>query len=723
MNSRPPHATSGRLATPSTAPATKPDSWPWDRIFPLLPPHLQARLLNNPSGAGEIPELCDLPKGFVGRWLACDVSALPPVSFSPLSASVVACCPAERHALGLWAAQPELLLVDAEAGPTQWGLARQAVEANLQTNQRVLIVTSSASEADELVKQFAEHHPDLLIGRAVAPMEDLSRLPQSSASRTASVHGLGVLQAARKKVQHTVDQLQEKRASLAQAIQIFNTLPESEAELASLRLQRQTVTATLLRVDLNQLEAQHRQELAILDDQIAQQREGLVAAGARLAKVEQDLAQAKAQQGGIFGKLKAMLGHSGPNLTQLEAEAKQLQDSVATLLASVKLLEDSRLNVLQCQATERAEQQAHYDAELAQQQQRLAQFDEQIDRLQASVQERQDQLRQLLGTFYELTPEALHQAQANTEAELQFSLDWQRQLHEARPELLAALLSLPQLVVGPFAALASDPLLQGTRSFQAVVVLGADLRDEHELNTIAQRGERHLWLGDLNAAHRLLTPAKPYLNGNGKPHAEPSGLARGICFRELWRHVCRDSWQRTDTGWVVQLVQPLPTSHQDWLAEPLADRPEIELRFCRTTEGELQLAEIAFPDSMNLAEAKTVLSSELAECRLQPFGPVTWTTSDDWIEARWSAFPDDPASRQWLDLPEGVQEECFERLTMAGTSAVRFARSHGWTLELAQAWLAKHTPTGLTVSIPRSIPLVNALPLERPRLAVAGVRA
>src|SRR5205814_2630409 len=120
--------------------------------------------------------------------------------------------------------------------------------------------------------------------------------------------------------------------------------------------------------------------------------------------------------------------------------------------------------------------------------------------------------------------------------------------------------------------------------------------------------------------------ARWVLIGDAAPRGRPAHRdGRPGLFRRLWHHLHRETWG-VEVG---RLVARLADADRGGLTrEPLADRPEVELRFARDAAGEPVLAEVAFPPATPAAEAKAFLASELGEVRLGPCGPVRWDESE-----------------------------------------------------------------------------------------------
>jgi hypothetical protein len=166
-----------------------------------------------------------------------------------------------------------------------------------------------------------------------------------------------------------------------------------------------------------------------------------------------------------------------------------------------------------------------------------------------------------------------HAAAAHRHADAAFAWAIAKPL-ELAPETVAKL----EIVVATHDALETSPLLadRGPR-FDRLIVVDGEGFDEAEFLIAAARAEAWVFLGN--------------------PEAEGY-------FSNLWMHLHKPGPWSVEAG---RIVYRLAGGDHD-RTEPLADRPEIELRF---RDGEL--AALAFPASVPLNEAKEFVARELAE--------------------------------------------------------------------------------------------------------------
>ena len=122
--------------------------------------------------------------------------------------------------------------------------------------------------------------------------------------------------------------------------------------------------------------------------------------------------------------------------------------------------------------------------------------------------------------------------------------------------------------------------------------------------------------------------------------------------------------------------------------EPVLDHPHVELRVAAGA-GDPVLAEIAFPATTAVVQAKSFLVSQLGEVLLRPCGECVWRTSGESLVATWPLLEGDGG--EWVELEAGVRELIHGCGSAAFTAAIVFDRA-GWTEEQAAAWLQEHLP-------------------------------
>jgi hypothetical protein len=129
-------------------------------------------------------------------------------------------------------------------------------------------------------------------------------------------------------------------------------------------------------------------------------------------------------------------------------------------------------------------------------------------------------------------------------------------------------------------------------------------------------------------------------------------------------------------------------------SEPLADHPEVMLRFWDISERETELVEIVFPRTWGFA-ARVFVAQQLEYYRPAPCGPAHWheSTSGD-IRVCWPVV--ERFARlglsETIDWGNGVQEWCFHDGQTFYTAALTFRVDWGWDRSKAEAWLQELLP-------------------------------
>ena len=266
-----------------------------------------------------------------------------------------------------------------------------------------------------------------------------------------------------------------------------------------------------------------------------------------------------------------------------------------------------------------------------------------------------------------------------------------RQFEADAPTLARRLIDAAAVVVGPASALRGDAALHAPARFDVAILTDAELLGDAELHATDLVAGRRVLLGDA-------TPAHPpgYRNGRTPP--------AGPFARLLHRH--HAPGLHVDRGQMTAQLLPVPADAA-LHCEALADQPEVELRFLRA--GGL-LAQVVFPANSAVAAAKGFLARELGAHFLRFAAPPDWRETDEAVEARVPAA----AAGDRVELGDGLTEETADGWTVA----VRFDKSHGWTLASSQARLADLAPTPRSARQPRPPKAPESAPARRP----AGVR-
>jgi hypothetical protein len=231
---------------------------------------------------------------------------------------------------------------------------------------------------------------------------------------------------------------------------------------------------------------------------------------------------------------------------------------------------------------------------------------------------------------------------------------WLRGLFGARPPTTCAQCAAGKITTAAYHTPPAD-------RFALLIALDAHTLDESGFHSIAQRADRCVFIG---------APSRSY-------------------FTELGERLAFDSWIR-DCERLICRLQPVPDLQRGEVeSEPVADRPDIELRILADGGDGPQLVEVVFPASTPIGDAKRFVFEQLGEAPLcgSLLGAM-WSESADGVAIELGDVRAAP-NMSW-PLADGVTE--FVAATERGwaTLGVRFLKSAGWTLDSAQAWIDEH---------------------------------
>lgn len=267
---------------------------------------------------------------------------------------------------------------------------------------------------------------------------------------------------------------------------------------------------------------------------------------------------------------------------------------------------------------------------------------------------------------------------------------WLRALEESQRSLPDKLMECANLVAAPLPALTHDPHFGEKNGkpllrFDLLIVDEAHLLPEAEFAAVARRARRWVLVGEPSVAN----PQRP----QGTP-----GL-----FARLWKSLHADprrlpfTWLRRD-GRLTCRLRPISAEQAKWIeTEPVADRPEIELRIVSAPHQSPRIAEVAFPAEMDLSEAKQFIFRELEELAICTRGRAArWRETEDAVILAFSAY-DDPSAIT-VTLEEGVsermvctsaQEPSADNVPTCDTLCLQFDRAAGWDRERAEQWVVQ----------------------------------
>jgi hypothetical protein len=275
------------------------------------------------------------------------------------------------------------------------------------------------------------------------------------------------------------------------------------------------------------------------------------------------------------------------------------------------------------------------------------------------------------------------QRQLDTEA-CQFASRWQDYLAQAGDQLASRIPDWANVLAGTMNALSLDPCFAKAAAgpFDLLVLEDADQFTDTEILQAAGRAARWVLVAESHGLGAIPGEA-----------ADRSPSLRPGCFRKLWQALHGDSprlhyaWSHEDDRLCCTLRQ---LNHQDRAhleIERVADFPEIELRILATPKAPPLLAQVVFPASMNIAQAKDFIYRELQEAAVQGGGGGAWVTAEaDRFVVHLSPVP--LAGAVCLDLEKGLRERVVPET--ARTCRLEFYTDAGWARAQVDQWLERH---------------------------------
>lgn len=311
-----------------------------------------------------------------------------------------------------------------------------------------------------------------------------------------------------------------------------------------------------------------------------------------------------------------------------------------------------------------------------------------------------------------LTPAAVAEARATAERVLAdalgreaFARRWADHLAQTPQDLAQRLPGLVNLVAATPAALAHDPHFGPAASaagFDLLIVEQADQVTEAEFLALARRAPRWVLVGAPDEPVQGKPGTMAETPGGPSSRRRESKLPQAALFHRLWQALHFDpsrlpyAWME-ENGRLVCQLRPVRAEQRGLLElEHVADFPDIQLRILLES-GRPTLAEVAFPATMTIGDAKKYIYHELQELPLRVSSrSLCWVEEPHRLVLR---LADDAAVADpiCVTLEDGVRELVRPAapngaVTQAPwfTCCVEFDRAAGWHRRRAEDWLARH---------------------------------
>jgi hypothetical protein len=677
----------------------------------------------------------------------------------------------QRQAVSQAAHTPDVCLIQGYPGTGKSRVVAEVVRQAAARGERVLLVAPAGAALDRVLLRL-ESSPGLCPVRCLGPDEALDSLPPevrrltpAERCRCFEEHTLPAAGEEVRAAEALCAARQADEGAWARFEELVDRLSEFDAEGRALEADRPGLAARVQGELTAPPEGGEPSELQGRWAECQRSRdEALARADARLAEVRAEAEKLAGEQ--------AQLEAERDQLQPL-AEAKQGQRwwTGAWWRATVQGNLLVRLDEVRqrCQelagAQERLRQQAETltrdraEAEARCEQARAELLAEEVEGRQAKLDAQADALtwsgRQLEANWQALaarlsegvrppttmSAESVQEARAAWAAQLrrdreraELARQWAVAVEQARPALAQGLLSCANLVAVTLAGLAGDRHFSERSSQQAgfdlLIVEEAHQVTESEFLAASRRGRRWVLVGE--PAAEAEEPPAPRQTERARWGGRPARVTvpRPGLFQRIWRNLHTDP-RRLPAGWflrdgrLVCRLRPVPPEQEPWVErEHVADRPEIELRIVAPPRGRRQpgeggeprergdgpqLAEVIFPGSFSVPEAKEYIYRELEELTVQARGPgVRWVEgpgrlalelSDSAVRAGAVAVAlgngvsevvgpwVPPASGPPPAAPQSGGGEGREQAAGWQTYALEFDRDAGWDRERAEQWV------------------------------------
>jgi hypothetical protein len=707
----------------------------WEDWFGRATPAQQQEMLTLAASQGvlfrrQLPAVNGLAAPAARPWLGALLGGqaqLAPLPALPPLEPVDSCLDdRQREAVARALFSPDVCLIQGYPGTGKSRVAAEIILQAAQRGERVLLVAPTAAAIDSILERVAGNRC-LYALRCLGPEE----LPDALSP---CVHRLTLAERSRVFIEQTLPAAQAQRSRCQQAEEALQPLEQRWPRLGELAGQYERLAARM-----QSLGEQRAALAAAVEAEIVSpagsapsdlQRAWQMAVAAHHHKQE----QLQGQQAGFQAERETICGKK----EQLERELEQVRPLVdarqrrrwwtgawwravtqdpdkrfAELQSRQEEL-DTALRRLEASLADCARQQQQLDADLQLHRQSL--LEEEVSRRQAELERqlaghRQEQqtLQQEWDDCFagsclscsEVSSAALEAARQRWQelreqarSQTQEAEVWLAAVEEAAAPGSERLLEWVNLLAATTAAVLAGAVPQADRAepFDLLVLDETHQVTESELLGVARHARRWVLLGEPSLDEdTAVVPSRTF---------RPAALRPGH-FHRLWQLLHADprrlpaSWHQRKNRLVCRLI-PIAVGQEPFLeSEPLADRPEIELRILAAPRQTPQLAEVIFPPGTTLVEAKSFLCTELGELPVQAAGPcLHWRQTPSHLVVDFAACL--PVQTAAIALDRGIRETVGARPGGAESDGegswrtwqLEFDREAGWTMETAQQWLA-----------------------------------
>jgi AAA domain len=241
-----------------------------------------------------------------------------------------------------------------------------------------------------------------------------------------------------------------------------------------------------------------------------------------------------------------------------------------------------------------------------------------------------------------------------------------------------------RLVAAPLSGLEGAWFDSDALPIDVTIVLNAHELVENEIIKAGRHGKQAVLIGE---------PPLPALARNHTnrhvTRSHPGRRTRPATdfYARLWDKLHQETWLRGN-GRLSCLLKRVPAADRERLeSECVANRPDVELRIWNRRPAEPALAEVHFPGTMCIGEAKDFLFRELGEIPCSSrYRTGRWESADDGLRFRVGPGANAVLPAKSIALAEGVTLRLDERRD-DGEFAIVFC---GWDRAGAEAWVRRH---------------------------------
>jgi hypothetical protein len=743
---------------------------------------LHARQLGDTINGSPVPSRRPL----LSSLLSGQVQELDPLHPPAVSCHDTKLDPAQRDAVARAVSSPDVCLIQGAPGTGKSRVVAEVLAQAVGRGERVLLLAPSPAAIDRVLELLGPRESAFPI-RCLSPGELLDSLPPCTRRLTMAerlrTFEQQTLPAARESLLAAQQQLEQRRheeplwGKLEEIAALHTSQAQREAELEKLLA---GVDAEVAAEVSEQRPGSSRGPLQPQAAELSRAREE------KQAQLDAQLAVLHAEAAKVHAEKARSAGEREDNYTLVEARTHWRVFSPAYWRAWLRGITPDRLEELNRRVEQLAEQEQRLGRE-------VAELETERGRVEREFQDRLEQLRQgeaarrradlqeqaagvrrnrekLLEEWRsvcvgfgkgntvpgDLRPQSVRAAREAWDGEFQkeskaldFAREWARSAEESLPHLAERLAGCANVVAATTTGLFRDAHF-GDHGTTPLVFDLLVLEDAHEVTEsdflhAARRAARWVLVGLPAAGAETSPPSRKPRQGKAVP---PPALRPGF-FHRLWKTLHDDprrlplSWFQRDGRVVCRLQHVVESDKRSVQSEWVADRPDIELRILNTTSGPPELAEVVFPSTWSIQEAKEYVFRELDEVRIDPHGhTLRWGESGDAITFD---FVDGggrdlkevslgPGVREWVAPVRLSQNEVEAGRIPWVTSRIGFSPADGWTRERAWRWVEQHLHlrplgrTALLTATHRMQPALGAVlsellgerALEPPSAALSG---